>query len=135
MRRQLIVLAERATRRSVSYCEHDMAHITWDQVTLHMRRHELLFLADLLEHAVLLDQELTVREAGIVFLREPSGATQLWLGQAALYLPPLDFVIFADMLGDAARMLMPAPLQCGAASLGDDYAVLQIDEDSIFARN
>lgn len=88
------LIAQQSERRYIARCESGQLHLTWDQVTVHLRPIDFLRVAHMLDQARSHADQQVFCAGPLWFLRDAHGCIHFWMGSVCLWLPPVDFEQF-----------------------------------------
>lgn len=109
------LLAQQSEQRFIARCEHGTLHLNWDQVTVRLHPVDLLRAGYLLDQAQVHPEQDLFRAGTLGLVRDDQGNVQFWMANSCLYLPPVDFAQFGEMVRVVIAPSTPDPDICSPA--------------------
>jgi hypothetical protein len=95
----------------ISYCGHDIVHLTWGMATLRFRPASFSHLARMIENYADTGGNRPIRSGTTVLIREENGSHILMFNDVGLRLAPQEFIPFVDLLLAGGKWMDQLQLQ------------------------
>ena len=140
MCQHLTPLAQNSDYRHIMRCEHNTYHLTWDWVTVHINSTQFVELVEIVKESRKMPESPLLRKGHCrLFHDVEKGYYQFWLGNVAINLSPVDYLIFTDMAHVASKKITnsskTASNQNQLLPISTHYKTKYIRPRNIFSRN
>jgi hypothetical protein len=136
MCQKLTPLAQINDYRHIRRCEHGTVHLTWDWVTVHINSTQFAELVDIFKESRKIPESPLLRNGHCrLFHNVEQGYYQFWLGNVAINLSPVDYLIFSDMTHVAGKKLMNSFRTVFPQARPLRYKTQDIRPGSLFSEN
>ncbi len=105
MCRQLTMITQNEYRQAILICEHDTIHLVNNHTTILLSRHAFYQLDGMLRSRCLMSGA-----KGVACKTTPEGEVELWIGNGAFRLQPVELFALSKLVDAAAIRLRTTPL-------------------------